>query len=213
VNNKLASSQRETVAEPELDAALFPEPADPERLERRMARLRVAALGELIRIHARRNRVETAATLLLRLESALKSAPGAAASAFGDLLQLQLALASAYVALARRNWRSLGEALARAAALAERTRRGREAVEIKLLEAYRLRSTGASGEAVMREALSLAEAHGLRRLVADVYPSIAEWAPDLRLRCRALRRLLHARRAPGPWRGPQRRRAYRRARC
>jgi LuxR family maltose regulon positive regulatory protein len=39
--------------------------------------------------------------------------------------------------------------------------------------------TGQDGEKLMREALSLSNAYGLRRLSSDTFPEIAEWAARL----------------------------------
>jgi LuxR family maltose regulon positive regulatory protein len=147
---------------------------------RRMPRVCVAALLEMIRIHASRGHVQTATTLLRRLESFAKAHPAVGRGVLGGLLQLQIAMATSYAAAAQRDWQRLEQALARAAALAEPLQRGHESLEIRLLQAQLLRATGGAGaDAVMTEALSLADSYGLRRIVADTVPELAEWAQQL----------------------------------
>jgi LuxR family maltose regulon positive regulatory protein len=144
-----------------------------------MPRLCISALTELIRLHAVRGRAETAATLLLRLNGVLADATGSANGVLGGLLELQQSMAGAHAAVARRDWGRLLQLLDTAGPLADRLRRGREGIEIKLLRAMALRASGMPAEALMAEALSLATAYGLRRLCTDTYPEIAEWAGQL----------------------------------
>jgi LuxR family maltose regulon positive regulatory protein len=146
---------------------------------RRIPRLSVVALAEMIRIHAREDRAETTAALLARLEDVSAMFPLADRGTLGGLLQLHVAMATAHAAVACRCWDRLEQALEHANRLATRMRRGREAIEIKLLQALRLRSTGESGEAAMTEALSLVEAYGLKRIVSDTHPTLEEWAGEL----------------------------------
>jgi LuxR family maltose regulon positive regulatory protein len=153
---------------------------------RRMPRLCVSALMEMIRLHAIRGRSETAATLLARLETVVTSAAGAMSGILGGVLQLERSMAAAYAAAARCDWNRLHQVLETAAPLADGLRRGREAIEIKLMRALALRSGGEDAEPLMKEALSLATAYGLRRLVLDTYPEIAAWAGQLSGRDRAV---------------------------
>ena len=143
---------------------------------RRMPRVSISALTEMIRLHAIRGRAETAATLAVRLDKAYASSPAATRGMLGALLELQQRMGAAHAAAARRDWSRLEEVLATAGPLADRLRRGREGIEIKLLRALALHSTGRDAEALIAEALSLATSFGLRRLVIDTYPPIAGWA-------------------------------------
>jgi len=143
---------------------------------RRMPRACVSALTEMIRLHAIRGRAETAATLLSRLEKMFESPLGARQGVFSRLLELHRSMATAHAAAARRDWTRLQGALAAAEPLAEELRRGREGIEVKMLRALALRATGTNGESLMSEVVSLARAYGLKRLVIDTYPQIAEWA-------------------------------------
>jgi LuxR family maltose regulon positive regulatory protein len=146
---------------------------------RRMPRLCASALTEMTRLHAIRGRGETAVTLWMRLESVLASFPAATLGVLSGLLQLQRSLASAYAATARHDWTRLQLTLETAGALADRLKRGREGLEIKLLRALMLRMTGQDGEALMGEALSLSNAYGLQRLSRDTFPEIAAWAAQV----------------------------------
>jgi LuxR family maltose regulon positive regulatory protein len=144
---------------------------------RAMPRLCVASLAELIRMHAVRGRAETAATLFARLEAVFTAFPRAERSVLGGLMRLQREVASAYVAIVRRDFPRALAVLASAGPLADRLRRGREAIAIKLLRALALRATGEDAAALVEEAVSLAEAYGLRRAVIDTHPDLTSGLP------------------------------------
>jgi LuxR family maltose regulon positive regulatory protein len=133
----------------------------------------------MIRMHAVKGRAETCATLRARLDGVFSAFPQATTGLAKELLSLGRAIAAAYVATARRDWIGVQQELATAAPLADQLRRGRDAIEIKLLKALALRSIGADGSALLREAAGLADAYGLRRLLLDVHPELAAWSDEL----------------------------------
>jgi LuxR family maltose regulon positive regulatory protein len=147
---------------------------------RSMPRLCVASLAELIRMHAVRGRAETSATLLARLDAVFTAFPQAENSVLGGLMSLQRGLAAAYGAVARRDWNRALELLAAAGTLADQLRRGREGIRIKLLRALAVRATGGDSTALLHEAMSLADTYGLRRMLIDTHPELADSAapPD-----------------------------------
>jgi LuxR family maltose regulon positive regulatory protein len=67
--------------------------------------------------------------------------------------------------------------LDRIAPLAERLRRQRDGIRIKLLRALALKLAGADGRPLFEEAHSLAQAYGLARIVRDTHPDLADWSP------------------------------------
>lgn len=143
--------------------------------ERSIPRFCLVALGEQIRLHALHGRGDTCLALWQRLEEALPAAILEPEGMRGTEMGLQRVLASAYVALAQRDWLPLLDGLTTAAALAERLRRGRDIVQIKLLKALALRESGADGLPCLQEALSLADEYGLRRIVQDTHPDLLAW--------------------------------------
>jgi LuxR family maltose regulon positive regulatory protein len=140
---------------------------------RSMPRLCIASLTELIRMHAVRSRSETSTSLLARLEAVFTAFPSAEASILGPLMRLQRGIAQSYVAIARRDWTRALETLEPAGMIADQLRRGYDSILIKLLRVVALRATGADFSALMQEAVGLAEAYGLRRILIDTHSELA----------------------------------------
>lgn len=141
---------------------------------RAMPRLRIAGLAEQIRIHSGRGRAETCTALLNRL--ARISVPGESGTGMTALiLGIGIDIARAYAALAQRDWHGALALLDSAAGTAERLRRGRDGVQIRMLRAFALQGLGRDADDLMREAASLADALGLQRLAEDTHPAIAAW--------------------------------------
>jgi LuxR family maltose regulon positive regulatory protein len=141
---------------------------------RSMPRPCIASLAELIRMHAVRGRAETSATLLARLDAVFATFPQAENSLLGGLMRLEREVAAAYAAVAGRDWGRALELLASAGALGDRLRRGRESIRIKLLRALALRESGADSAPLLHEAISLADTYGLRRMLIDTHPELAD---------------------------------------
>jgi LuxR family maltose regulon positive regulatory protein len=146
---------------------------------RNIPRLCIASLTEQIRMHARRARAETCASLLARLTAALPAVAVERAGLLGPLIALAADVAAAHVAIARRDWSGALPFVERAGTSAERLRRGRESIEMKLLRALAMREQGRDGTPLFVEALSVASSWGLERIAADTHPALAEWASQV----------------------------------
>lgn len=144
-------------------------------MARNLPRLRVAALTEQVRLHAQRFRSETCRDLCRQMDALLEQ-PG---TPRGPLWQRSVSgmrlLAQGYAAIAAQDWRGAVQPLAEAEAVALKTRQGRVRIEAMGLRAWVLDRCGERSEALLREAVGLAEACGLKRVFADAHPALAEW--------------------------------------
>jgi LuxR family transcriptional regulator, maltose regulon positive regulatory protein len=138
---------------------------------RNIPRFAIAGLGEQIRMHALQGRGETCAMLARRLEAAV---PEGVRQGVG-LLALVLACAKQ----AQGDWDGVRVALDGAGEIAERLHRGREGIQIMLMRALAMKRLGEDGTALLGEAVSLADAYGLRRILVDTHRDLAGWAQDL----------------------------------
>lgn len=143
--------------------------------ERGIARFCIAALAEQIRLHAQQGRTDTCLALGRRLEAQIPLVAREQTGLLGPELALMAMLAQAYLAHVQRDWQGMLELLERANETAERIRRGREIVQIKLLKALALQESAGNGLACLHEAISLAEENGLRRIVEDTHPHLLKW--------------------------------------
>ncbi|MCY1491015.1 HTH-type transcriptional regulator MalT [compost metagenome] len=148
--------------------------------ERDVPRFCMQSLGEQIRLHALRGRADTCRALWRRLEQRLPEAARERRGLLGQELGMVAGIASAYVSLAQRDWPAMLGVLEDANGIAERLRRGREVVEIKLLKALALRESGADGLPCLLEAISLAEEYGLQRILQDAHPDLLQWVQAVR---------------------------------
>jgi LuxR family maltose regulon positive regulatory protein len=130
-----------------------------------------ASLCEQIRLHAQQKRSETCTSLLNRLLAVTLPTDKLAA----PLTMLSVEIATGRVALLRGEADRALQALDRATHLAGQLRRGYEDIEIKLLRAVGLRACGDDADLLLSEAISLAEVHGLTRIVADTHPDLSSW--------------------------------------
>jgi LuxR family maltose regulon positive regulatory protein len=142
---------------------------------RRLPRLRIASMAELVRLHARRFRVETCRDLCMQIDERLAEpdAPG------GPLWRRSVALlregAHAHAAIAAQDWRRAAETLASADALAQRVKLGRLHIELIGLRAWVLDRCGERSLPLLREAVDLARAYGLARVFDDAHPALGDW--------------------------------------
>jgi LuxR family maltose regulon positive regulatory protein len=136
---------------------------------RKMPRLQVAAQCELVRLHAREGRAESARSLSLQLNAMVNARRGTLSESHQTWLMLHVELASAHSAMAQPGNDRLPDALQAleaARSLAASLNLGREAIEARLMKAQALRRSGAAeADPLHAEAVSLALAVGLRRLV------------------------------------------------
>ena len=98
----------------------------------------------------------------------------------GPELFMVAGLASAYIALVQRDWQALLNVLITVNETAERLRRGREIVQVKLLKALALKELGSDGLSCLLEATSLADEYGLQRIVEDTHPDLLKWLQKVR---------------------------------
>lgn len=144
-------------------------------MARKLPRLRVASLMEQTRLHARRFRSQTCRELVRRLDALLAEPgmpPGPLWRRSVDGMRI---LAHAYDAIAAQDWRSAVQLLADAEGVAQQTHQGRVRIEALGLRAWAMDRYGEKSQALLQEALGLAEACGLRRVFTDAHPGLADW--------------------------------------
>lgn len=138
---------------------------------RGMVRLQVLAQAELVRLHARHGRSELALLLSAELDALIRSRRLPTPADFVPWLDLHAELARGQALLAAGNAARLPDVLQAAesaASLALTARRNGDLVEARLLRAEALRRSGAAdSRSVQHEALSLAQAEGMLRVLRE----------------------------------------------
>lgn len=153
---------------------------------RTMLRLQIEAQGELVRLHARHGRADTALAQCLQLDAMVRSRLPTTPETIVRLMESRAALARAYAQSAQPGASHVPQALGAlelAAAGADALHRDGDAIQVRLLRASLLLRQGAKEAAVaMDEAVSLAQASGLLRLVKELAGERAAPAhpPELR---------------------------------
>lgn len=147
---------------------------------RALPRLQIASLAEQIRMHALRAHNAVCSTLVGRLAELTSEQPAAQRGILGPSITLQTGLARAYAAVVRHDWLQVLAELAVIDPIAERLRRTRDRIQIGLLRALAMKRCGDDAAALFGEALSLAEALGLQRIVVDTHPDLVDWARRIR---------------------------------
>lgn len=146
---------------------------------RHLPRLCIASLGEQIRLHALTGHASACSILHKRLE---QIRPATAAGDWGmlqPLITLQMGLARAYVHVAHKQWQEVNTVLDSVRPVAEQLRRGKDRIQIQLLQALALKRCGEDGDHLFAEALSVTRHYGLERIIRDTHPDLAEWANTL----------------------------------
>jgi len=142
---------------------------------RSLPRLRIASLGEQVRLHARRFRAETCRDLCAQIDAQI-AAPDAPQ---GPLWRRNVALlrevAFAHAAVAAQDWRRAADILGRADALAQEVKLGRLHIELLGLRAWVLDRCGEKSLSLLREAVDVATAYGLLRVFDDAHPALGDW--------------------------------------
>jgi LuxR family maltose regulon positive regulatory protein len=149
---------------------------------RQMPRLIIAAQVEQIRLHALRNHGETCQSLWHRLERGLPNFVRAELGLLGKELALYVHLGHAFSAVASHAWQDALNPLTQAARLADQMRRGRESVQVKLLQALVFQNLKKGSVNLLCEATSLAKTLGLQRVVLDTHPDLFAWAETTKIR-------------------------------
>lgn len=143
---------------------------------RGLPRLCIAALAERIRLHAFRGRADICAVVVRGLDDVIGSLGTRRLGLFEPVVNLQIGIARVYSSISRHDWSDALEQLNRLAPEGERLRRGHETLQIYLLRALAKKRCGEDGTALLEEALSMARIWGLRRILADTHPDLADWA-------------------------------------
>ncbi|WP_259460763.1 LuxR C-terminal-related transcriptional regulator [Paraburkholderia sp. BL23I1N1] len=142
---------------------------------REMPRLRVASLTEQIRLHSGRFRSATCQTLVRQLDRIVARHAVSDAPVTHRTLVLHQEISHAYAAIAAQDWRTAGHALSRAQRGAEEISLGAARVDIMTLRAFVLDRAGESATALLREAVCLGAACGMKLVPIDLHPAIALW--------------------------------------
>ena len=139
---------------------------------RNLPRLRITAKLELVKLHLRHGRLDAAANLSNELNHLVKAQSKPKLAAVPVLMEVYAELARAHVGLAHGGKSYLNAALQAAQAaisLADSIKRGTEGIQARILRSHALRRLGyEDANSAMEEALSLASASGMVRLVAEV---------------------------------------------
>ena len=149
--------------------------------QRRLPRLCVISLGERIRVHALRGRGQVCSVTERHLDALVAELAEHTWGLQQPLVEIQVGLARAYAAIARLDWRGALDWLDAIAPTAESLRRGRETVQIYLLQALTKKRCGEDGTALLQEAIGMAKMWGLARMLADTHPDLVDWARQLQL--------------------------------
>lgn len=142
---------------------------------RGMPRLVIAAMYEEIFLHASRNRSESCEALLRRREAIITDEAVERDKLMGGWIRLYVLLSRMYTAIAKHDWRAVLALSTEAMPLAEHLRRGLESIQIKLLRAVAKMRTGEADDALMAEAISLAQVYGLKRVLIRTHPDVGVW--------------------------------------
>ncbi|WP_455926534.1 LuxR C-terminal-related transcriptional regulator [Pseudomonas putida] len=139
---------------------------------RSMLRLQVAAKFELVRIHARHGRHETAQRISQEMDNLIQMHQGKTAKIYTDWLHLNAHLARAYALSVQQDGHALGNNFAEAdlaLQLSLSMKRGNEEVEARLLRADALsHQQQPEAHSMMLEAISLAQAGGMLRTLREL---------------------------------------------
>ncbi|CAE6778644.1 LuxR C-terminal-related transcriptional regulator [Paraburkholderia domus] len=142
---------------------------------RNMPRLRVASLTEQIRLHSGCFRSATCQTLVEQLDRIVAAHTVSDAPITRRTLVLHQDISHAYVAIAAQDWRAAKHALTRAQGVAEEMRLGAARVDIMTLRAFVLDRIGETSTALLREAVGLGVACGMKLVPLDLHPAVALW--------------------------------------
>jgi LuxR family transcriptional regulator, maltose regulon positive regulatory protein len=141
---------------------------------RKLPRLRIASLAEQVRMHARNFRAQTCRESCAALDALFEREQHERGPLWRRSVLPMQAVAHAYAAIADRKWRAALEPLARADAAAQEVKQARLHIELLGLRAYAMDGCGERAEPLLREALELAQVHGLKRVFADAHPGLGE---------------------------------------
>lgn len=142
---------------------------------RRLPRLRIASLADQVRLHAGRFRTETCRELCRRIDALMAEQAPVHGPLWQRSARLLQSLAQGYAAIAAQDWRGALEPLARADTMAQEIKQGRLHIELLGLRAFALDRCGEKSQALLGEALDLAQSYGLQRVFSDAHPALGDW--------------------------------------
>lgn len=141
---------------------------------RALPRLCVVSLSDQVRMHARRFRAETCRALVAQIDALLAEPALPQGPMWRRSVQVLHEVAKVYAAIAAQDWRGTLDAVGRAQDLVSRVRQGRLQIELLGLRAYALDRCGERPGPILREAVDLARAYGLKRVFVDAHPELGE---------------------------------------
>ncbi|RZU02436.1 helix-turn-helix transcriptional regulator [Rivibacter subsaxonicus] len=145
---------------------------------RGLPRLCLASLGDQVRMHARRYRADSCRRSCEQIDALMADPATPRGRLWRRHADLLSELAHGYAAIAAQDWRQAIEPLARAEALVLELGQTRLHIEILGLRAFALDRCGERSQALLREAVDLADTYGLRRVFADAHPDLGQWVLD-----------------------------------
>lgn len=143
---------------------------------RALPRLQALSLADQARLHARRFRSETCAAICAQIDVLLAAPTLPQGPLWRRSVELPRDVARAYAAVAAQDWRRAAEAMALAEARARELRQQRLLIEIVGMRAFALDQCGERSGPLLREAIDLARAYGLKRVFADAHPGLYDLA-------------------------------------
>lgn len=146
---------------------------------RALPRLCIASLVEQVRMHARRFRVETCRSLCAQIDERLADPACPQGPRWRRSAELLRQVALGHAAVAAQDWRGALEPLGRAAEMAWQIQQGRLRIELLGLRAFALDRCGERALSLLREAMDLAQTHGLERVFADAHPGLGDWVQQV----------------------------------
>ena len=123
----------------------------------------------------RRYRAQTCRALCQRIDELLDDPALPQGRLWRRSVAVMRDLAFAYAAIAAQDWRGALQSLAGASEMAQQLKVGRAHIEVLGLRAFALDRCGERAQPLLHEAMGLAQAYGLRRVLLDAHPDLGEW--------------------------------------
>ncbi len=142
---------------------------------RRLPRLRLIALTEQVRVHARRYRSQTCQDLVAQIDELLSSPEISNRPMWRRGMQPLVDLAHGQAAIAAQQWRQALPPLEAAAQAAQKMKLGRLHIEANGMRAFAMDRCGErAAEALLREIADLADSLGMHAVFAEGHPDLRE---------------------------------------
>lgn len=143
---------------------------------RDLPRIRIASLGDQVRLHAHHFHAQTCYDLCIRIDAEIAAALPNHGPIWMRMVQGPIKLAWAYAAIAAYDWEAALEHITLAEQISRATKIGRLHIEAMALKAFILHRKCESDDtsSLLREAANLAATHGLMRVFDDAHPELGE---------------------------------------